>query len=96
MNHLYLALGRAIAGLCPAGFAEARLQANPDEGAFDLNSTMADGTQVQLPVDEAARAAIRAPLDEIREAMAAEDGKSWRSCTVTLIAGGGFRLDVAD
>ena len=96
MNHLYLALGRAIAGLCPPGFAEAKLQATPDEGAFDLNSTMADGTQVQLPVDEAGRAAIRVPLNEIREAMVAEDGKSWRSCTVTLIAGGGFLLDVAD
>lgn len=96
MNHLYLALGRAIAGLCPAGFAEAKLRATPDEGAFELVSTMADGTQVQLPVDEAGRAAIRVPLDEIRETMAAGEGGRWRSCTVTLIAGGGFRLEVAD
>lgn len=96
MNHLYLQLGRAIAGTCPPGFKEARLDAAPDEDRLDVACTMADGSQVTPPLDPEARAAIGAALEEVRRAMAGPDGKSWRSCTVTLVAGGGFSMEVTD
>jgi len=96
MNHLYLALGRAIAGICPPGFKEARLTAAPDEDRLDLACTLADGSQVAPALDGEARQGIRTALAEVREAMADENGKSWRSCTVTLVAGGGFSMEVAD
>lgn len=96
MNHLYLQLGRAIAGQCPPGFKEARLDAAPDEDRLDLACTLADGSQVSPPLAGEARHGIGAALAEVREAMAAQDGKSWRTCTVTLVAGGGFRMEVTD
>lgn len=94
MNHLYLQLGRAIAGQCPPGFKEARLEATPDEDRIDLACTPADGSETVPALDADARAAIKAALGEVRAAMAEADGKSWRSCTVTLVAGGGFAIDV--
>ncbi|HEV7661309.1 MAG TPA: hypothetical protein VGO55_15830 [Allosphingosinicella sp.] len=94
MNHLYLQLGRAIAGQCPPGFKEARLEATPDEDRLDLTCTLADGSEAAPALDADARAAIAAALVEVRAAMAEADGKSWRSCTVTLVAGGGFAIDV--
>jgi hypothetical protein len=94
MNHLYLQLGRAIAGTCPPGFKEARLEATPDEDRIDLACTLADGSEAAPALDVDARAAIAAALAEVRAAMAEADGKSWRSCTVTLVAGGGFAMDV--
>jgi hypothetical protein len=96
MNHLYLQLGRAIAGTCPPGFKEARLDAAPDEDRFDVACTLADGGQATPALDAEARAAIAAALGEVRAAMAEADGKSWRSCTVTLVAGGGFSIEVTD
>jgi hypothetical protein len=94
MNHLYLQLGRAIAGQCPPGFREARLEATPDEDRIDLACTRADGSETAPALDADGRAAIAAALSEVRAAMAEADGKSWRSCTVTLAAGGGFAIDV--
>jgi hypothetical protein len=94
MNHLYLQLGRAIAGTCPPGFQEARLEATPDEDRLDVTCILADGSEAAPALDADARAAIAAALAEVRAAMAEADGKSWRSCTVTLVAGGGFALDV--
>lgn len=94
MNHLYLQLGRAIAGQCPPGFRQARLEASPDEGAWRLTCTPREGADVEPAIGEEARGALAAPLAEIRDGMEAEDGKRWRSCTVTLIAGGGFQMDV--
>ena len=96
MNHLYLQLGRAIAAQCPPGFKEARLEAAPDEGKLVIACTLEDGGEVKPALGEPARHAILAALGEVREAMAAQDGKPWRSCTVTLVAGGGFAMDVAD
>jgi hypothetical protein len=96
MNHLYLQLGRAIAGTCPPGFKEARLDAAPDEDRLDIACTLADGSQATPALDAEARQGIAAALAEVRQAMAAQDGKSWRSCTVTLIAGGGFSMEVTD
>jgi hypothetical protein len=93
LNHLYLQLGRAIAGQCPPGFKEARLEATPDEDRLELRCTLADG-QTAPALGAEARAAIGAALAEVRAAMAEADGKSWRSCTVTLAAGGGFAMDV--
>ena len=94
MNHLYLALGRAIASQCPPGFKEARLDAAPDEDRLDLACTLADGSETAPALDAEARAAIKAALSEVREAMAAQDGARWSACTVTLAAGGGFAMDV--
>ena len=88
--------GRAIAGTCPPGFKEARLDAEPEEDRFDVSCTMADGGQATQALEPDARQGIGAALAEVRQAMAERDGKGWRSCTVTLIAGGGFRMDVAD
>jgi hypothetical protein len=96
MNHLYLQLGRAIAGACPPGFGEARLDAAPDGDRFDLACTLPDGSRVNPPLVGEARHAIGAALDEVRRAMAERDGKSWRSCTVTLVAGGGFSMEVTE
>ena len=96
MNHLYLQLGRAIAGTCPPGFKEARLDAAPDEDRFDIACTLADGSQAMPALDAEARQGIGAALAEVRQAMAGPDGKSWRSCTVTLVAGGGFSMEVTD
>ncbi|MEA3011555.1 MAG: hypothetical protein QOD42_100 [Sphingomonadales bacterium] len=96
MNHLYLQLGRAIAGTCPPGFKEARLDAAPGEDRLDVACTLADGSQVSPPLDAEARRGIGAALGEVRQAMAAQDGKSWRSCTVTLVAGGGFSMEVTE
>jgi hypothetical protein len=96
MNHLYLELGRAIAGQCPPAFREARLTAAPDEGRVHLACTLADGGEARPALDEVARHAILGPLDAVREAMLAREGKDWRSCTVTLVAGGGFKMEVAD
>jgi hypothetical protein len=96
MNHLYLQLGRAVAGSCPPGFREARLDAAPDEDRLDLLCTLPDGSQVTPALDADARQGIGAALAEVRQAMAEADGKSWRSCTVTLVAGGGFSMEVTD
>ena len=96
MDHLYLQLGRAIAGQCPPGFREARLDAAPDEARLDLACTLADGSQATPELDGEARRGIGAALAEVRAAMTDRDGKSWRSCTATLIAGGGFSMEVAD
>lgn len=98
MNEQYLRLGRAIAGQCPVGFTEAKLKAAIEdrETRFGISASMADGTEFEPGLDDAARGEIEAALHEIRDAQAAEDGKAWRTCTVTLIKGGGFHMDVGD
>jgi hypothetical protein len=96
MNEDYLALGRAIAGLCPPGFRTAKLQADYRDGPprLAIAAVAADGTGVRPHIGPEARAALIAPLDAVRAAMAAADGKAWRTCTVTLTKGGGFTIDV--
>jgi len=99
VNHLYLALGRAIAGLCPPGFAKAVLSARMMEGeapVLSLACAGADGEEDFPPIGSAARDALADALSAVCDAQAAEDGKAWRTCTVTLSAGGGFEMDVGD
>ncbi|MDQ8755654.1 hypothetical protein RCO27_05380 [Sphingosinicella sp. LHD-64] len=98
MNDKYLRLGRAIAGQCPVGFEQAKLSGRIEEGKAEVNiaAVMADGTEFEPGLDDAARAEIEAALHDVRDAQAAEDGKTWRTCTVTLIKGGGFTMDVGD
>ncbi len=98
MNETYLRLGKAIAGQCPVGFEQARLKATVEdrETRLAIAATMADGTEFEPGLDDAARAEIEAALHDVRDAQAAEDGKAWRTCTVTLIKGGGFHMDVGD
>ena len=94
MNDLYLALGRAIAAHCPKGFREARLEGVPDETRYRIVCQPGEGGEVTLVLDAAAQEDIAPPLGQIRERMVAEDGRAWRSCTVTLTPGGGFAFDV--
>lgn len=96
MDIAYLALGRLIAGECPAGFATARLrmETHKDQTQLWLDSTQPDGTNVQLQPSDAGARNILESLRGIRKAMAQEDGALWRSCVVTLKAGGHFALDV--
>jgi hypothetical protein len=98
MNIRYLALGRLIAGECPPGFATARLRMEPheDQTRLWLTSTQPDGTEVQMhPSDGGARDILES-LRGIRAAMAQGDAPPWRSCTVTLKAGGHFAIEVED
>ena len=99
MNDLYLTLGRTISGLSPPGFAKAALSARMVEGeppVMSLACTGVDGSEDFPPIDEAARDTLATALTAVRDAQAAEDGKAWRTCTVTLSAGGGFDMDVGD
>ena len=99
MNDLYLKLGRTIAGLCPPGFAKAVLEARMVEDeppVLSLTTTGADGAEDFPNIDAAARDSLAEALGAVRDAQAAEDGKAWRTCTVTLTAGGGFDMDVGD
>jgi hypothetical protein len=96
MEIAYLALGRLIAGQCPPGFRKAilRMEIEGDRTRLSINSTQADGTEVEMPPSDRAAEDILESLRGIRKAMEQEDKRAWRSCTVTLIAGGGFQLDV--
>jgi hypothetical protein len=98
MNIRYLALGRLIAQECPPGFATATLRMEPHEEQTRLwlTSTQPDGTEVQMhPSDGGARDILES-LRGIRSAMAEGGGALWRSCVVTLKAGGHFAMDVED
>lgn len=98
MNEDYLRLGRLIAGQCTPGFREARLEAELDGSAADLSigCTLPDGRELDEELRGAAIEEIHLCLLTIRDRMAEEEeGRRWRSCTITLIAGGGFRMDVA-
>jgi hypothetical protein len=94
MNADYLDLGRMIAGLCPQGFAEARLAARLDgaANAISLGCRLGDGSDAEVPLYELARDGLLARLEHIRAA----EGRDWTSCTVTLSRGGGFAMEVAD
>jgi hypothetical protein len=92
----YLALGRLIAAECPVGFASATLRMENDENGTRLwiGAAQPDGTKVQLqPGADAARDILES-LRGIRNAMAREGGALWKSCVVTLKAGGHFAMEV--
>jgi len=95
-NIAYLALGRLIAGQCPAGFRTATLDMEIHEGGTRLwlVSTQQDGTEVRMPPGDDAARDILESLRGVRNAMKEEDGRPWRGCTVTLAQGGGFSMDV--
>ena len=96
MEVAYLALGRLIAGECPVGFETASLHMETDEDGTRLWITAAqpDGTKVRLQPGAGAARDILESLRGIRNAMAREGGVVWRSCIVTLKAGGGFAMEV--
>jgi len=96
MEIAYLALGRLIAGQCPPGFKKAVLAMEivGEETRIEIVSTLADGTEVQMPPSAEGAADILESLRGIRNNMEGADGRPWQRCTVTLIAGGGFQLDV--
>jgi len=94
MNHLYLQLGRAIASQCPPGFQRARLDAAPDQGEAAIACTLADGSEAAPDLSEEAQDAIWAALQEIRDEMEKAEGRRWHRCAVTLVAGGGFGMEV--
>jgi hypothetical protein len=94
MDIAYLALGRLIAGECPAGFASARLrmETHGDQSRLWLDSIQPDGTEVQLQPSDGGARNILESLRGIRKA----GGAQWRSCVVTLKAGGHFAIEVED
>lgn len=92
LNIAYLALGRLIAKQCPEGFASAAMAMTRDEGRslLRIHYEMPDGAAAQAPLgDDAARDILEA-LRGIRR------GASWRSCHVTLRAGGHFAIEFDD
>ena len=96
MKIAYLALGRLIAGECPAGFEIASLLMETHEEATRMwiTATQPDGTKVQMQPGAGPAQDILESLRGIRNEMAREDGAAWRNCVVTLKAGGGFAMEV--
>jgi hypothetical protein len=96
MRMAYLALGRLIAGECPAGFGTASLHVETCEnvGGLRISAEQPDGTKVQLQPRPEMAEAILESLRGIRDAMPREGGAVWRSCIVILKAGGGFAMEV--
>jgi hypothetical protein len=90
----YLDLGRMIAGHCPPGFRQAKLTARLGAGEAELaiECVLDDGSAAAPPLHKFARDDLQARLTSLRE----EEGREWKSCTVTLTRGGGFTMDVAD
>ena len=89
----YLRLGRAIAGQCPNGFEEARLDAAlREDGPTELRlaCTPEGGGETRPDIDAEARERIATLLEEVRE----RDGGGWSECTVTLRKGGHFAMDI--
>src|SRR6185295_15920564 len=98
MDDKYLRLGRLIAGQCPNGFREARLEGelDVDRADFRLTWTGQDQSEAEAPLEAVAMDEIRAALADIREEMARQSGGDrWRAFVVTLRQGGHFRLDVS-
>src|SRR3954462_3273799 len=98
MDDKYLHLGRLIAARCPPGFREARLagEFDADRAELSLTWTARDHSKHDAPFQDPT-SELHSALDDIREAMARENGgKRWRTFAVTLREGGHFRLDVDD
>ena len=95
-NDEYLTLGRAIAAQCPAGFAEARLEADFDEqgAALSLHCSPDGGVDIAIDPDPVAKVRLVQLLEQIRAKMRAEDEAPWRKCAVVLRKGGQFQMDV--
>ena len=95
-DDVYLNLGRAIAGQCPSGFEEARLDAEMGEAAaaMRLACTPEGGGETSLALDPLAQGHIQELLEEIRAKTIRENEGPWRKCTVTLRKGGRFAMDV--
>ena len=95
-NDDYLNLGRTIAAQCPAGFAEARLEAElaDDGGDLRILCTPEDEGEREVGIDPVAQLRIVQLLRGVRGKMTGEDEVPWRRCVVTLRKGGHFRMDV--
>ena len=95
-DDVYLNLGRAIAGQCPPGFDEAKLEAELGEGGatMRLACTPEGGSETSLPIEPMAQGQIQELLELIRDKTVGEDKRRWRSCAVTLRKGGRFQMDV--
>ena len=91
----YLALGRLIAGECPAGFETASLhmEIDGDQARLSITALQPDGTRVQLQPGASAQDILEC-LRGIRKAGPREDGALWHACVVTLKAGGRFAMEV--
>lgn len=93
----YLTLGRAIASQCPAGFEEAKLDAELDSAVTTMRlvCTPEGGGETEPRIDPMAQADIQGLLERIRESTLREDDqRRWKRCTVTLRKGGRFQMDV--
>ena len=96
MNICYLALGRLIAGQCPRGFAGAvmAMTREGDRSLLRIHYDMPDGTAAQAMLGEEGAGDILESLREIRHKMIERGNPPWRSCHVTLGAGGHFAIEV--
>ena len=95
MNHLYLQLGRAIAGQCPPGFQQARLDggAGPGRGC-DSPARWRTAARSRRLCRKTRRTRSGPRSRRSATTMAKQEGRRWRRCTVTLVAGGGFGMEV--
>ena len=94
-DEAYLNLGRAIARQCTPGFQQAVLDADlSEEEALRLKCRIANGSEFELQLSDEARQQIRQAIGVIRERMAEQDGARFKRATTTLVAGGGFSMDV--
>ena len=96
-DDVYLMLGRAIASQCPAGFEEAKLEADLGSAVASLRlaCTPEGGAEAEQAIDPMAQADIQSLLERIREGSIGEEEKRrWNRCTVTLRKGGRFQMDV--
>jgi hypothetical protein len=96
MNVAYMALGRLIARQCPAGFASATMAMTMegDRSLLRIHYAMPDGTAAQAaPGDDAAQDILES-LRGIRHKMAERGDPPWRTCRVSLRAGGHFAIEV--
>jgi hypothetical protein len=95
-DETYLSLGRAIAGQCPSGFEEAKLEADLGEGAAEMRlvCTPEGGEETLLAIEPMAQAGIQELLERVRAKTFGEDQRRWHRCAVTLRKGGRFQMDV--
>ena len=96
MNVAYLALGRLIARQCPPGFASATMAMTMEgeRSLLRIHYDMPDGTAAQAMLGDDAARDILEGLRGIRHGMAERGDPPWRSCHVTLRAGGHFAIEV--
>ena len=96
-DHLYGTIARALRTICPAGFREARMDAEVEDDWTEKTYRYRDagGWSQGVPVEASLDFAVDDALMALREGMAQAGRPKWRSCTFSLGPDGGFAFDVA-